>query len=789
MRRGSTTTHTRTRRALGAFALLAVLAQAGAALAVNEPLLVGTDPTNDQQRRSVTVTEIKATYDRQLKMPPESTIEVRDASNNLVSGHVVTTGGGAGQMTLIFRPDALLSEFQSPYTAKATAVPTPTGDPTVTTWKFSIDDTPPPPPSITSPPQNALLRSTSVVVAGTTAANAPVALKEGATAIGITTADASGNWQMNKTFADGPHSIVATTFDPAGNESAPSNARNFTVDSTAPAAPSITTPPEGATVTSTSVSIAGSTEPNASIVVKEGATTVATALANASGDWTTNASLADGTHAITATATDVAGNTSAASAARTFTVDLGPPELLTSDPPDHRMVTSASRITTTWNKAITGSSTIEVRDRTNTLVTGSKQVNGSTMTFTPSSGAFTGSGAPYTWTTQAFDSHGNASALVTLHFGIGAIPVITTPVENTVLGSHTVSFTGSGPAGMTAAIREGATTLASGIVDADGKWNMSASLADGAHIVTAVSIDAAGNTSEPSAARNFGVDTGPPSPPVILTPGEGAFIETAMTPITGTAEARATVRVFDNGVQVATTAASGTGSWSVTVSFLDGAHTLTARATDLAGNTSAPSAGRNITVQRLAPPPPVITHPAQGASVNRPREFFTGTGDPGTTIRVMEGTTVIAATTVLPSGLWIVDFTLPDGPHAVTAVEIDAGKSSVPTPVRSFVVDTVPPRSHITTANLTVFNLGTTKIEGTAIDANGIGSVDVFFNTVAGTPVFSARADLDGPRQNARWSLIPAGLVPGIYQVRAYATDLAGNTAYSDETILIVTLD
>ena len=61
-------------------------------------------------------------------------------------------------------------------------------------------------------------------------------------------------------------------------------------------------------------------ESGAAITVREGATTVCTATANASGVWSCASTLGLGSHTLTATQTDTAGNTSAASANVTFSV-------------------------------------------------------------------------------------------------------------------------------------------------------------------------------------------------------------------------------------------------------------------------------------------------------------------------------------------------------------------------------------------------------------------------------------------------------------------------------------
>ncbi len=60
--------------------------------------------------------------------------------------------------------------------------------------------------------------------------------------------------------------------------------------------------------------------------------------------------------------------------------------------------------------------------------------------------------------------------------------------------------------------------------------------------------------------------------------------------LTGTAEAGSTVKVYDGATLLGSATASGTGAWSYTTAALaNGAHSLTATATDAAGNTGAAS--------------------------------------------------------------------------------------------------------------------------------------------------------------------------------------------------------
>jgi hypothetical protein len=68
------------------------------------------------------------------------------------------------------------------------------------------------------------------------------------------------------------------------------------------------------------------------------------------------------------------------------------------------------------------------------------------------------------------------------------------------------------------------------------------------------------------------------------------------------AESGSSVEVFDGATSLGTTIANASGSWTKAVSLSgNGAHTLSARATDAAHNTSSPSADRHIVVDAAAP--------------------------------------------------------------------------------------------------------------------------------------------------------------------------------------------
>src|SRR5206468_5732377 len=115
------------------------------------------------------------------------------------------------------------------------------------------------------------------------------------------------------------HALTATATT-AGGTSAPSVALTVSIDTVAPAAPSVpdltAASDNGPSNTDNSTSIttpvfAGTLagEAGALVTLREGATTLGSATVDASGNWSiTSSPLSLGNHSISAVATDVAGN-------------------------------------------------------------------------------------------------------------------------------------------------------------------------------------------------------------------------------------------------------------------------------------------------------------------------------------------------------------------------------------------------------------------------------------------------------------------------------------------------
>ena len=131
------------------------------------------------------------------------------------------------------------------------------------------------------------------------------------------------------------------------------------------------------------------------------------------------------------------------------------------------------------------------------------------------------------------------------------------------------------------------------MANGSGAWSYTtAALSNGAHSLTATATDAAGNTGAASTALAVTIDTTAPVAPTIasFSPDSGVVgdhitNDNTLT-LTGTAEANSTVKVYDGATLLGSAVANGSGAWSYTTAALsNGAHNLTATATDAAGNT------------------------------------------------------------------------------------------------------------------------------------------------------------------------------------------------------------
>ena len=248
-----------------------------------------------------------------------------------------------------------------------------------------------------------------ITLTGTAVAGSTVEVFDGATQIGTATANASGAWTFaTGTLADGSHAFTSKAMDAAGNVSAASAALNVTVDTVAPAAPTVASfsPDSGKAgdgiTNANHITLAGTAVAGSTVEVFDGATQIGTATANASGAWTfATGTLADGSHAFTTKAMDAAGNLSAASAALNVTVDTvapGAPVLVS----DNSAANNSVNVTGTAEAG----SKVSLYEGTTLLGTG---VANSSGNWTINTGSL--SAGAHDFTATATDAAGNVSVI------------------------------------------------------------------------------------------------------------------------------------------------------------------------------------------------------------------------------------------------------------------------------------------------------------------------------------------------------------------------------------------
>ena len=182
---------------------------------------------------------------------------------------------------------------------------------------------------------------TDQTLSGTAEANSTVTVYQDGVALGTATANGSGDWTYHdtNTLLDAHnYSFTATATDVAGNTGSASSALVARIDTAAPNAPVITglsndsgsSSSDGITK-NTSLALSGTAEANSIVGITLGGNVIGSATTDGSGNWTyTDASKVNGnTYSYTATATDVAGNISAASSAFVAKVDTVAPNLIT----------------------------------------------------------------------------------------------------------------------------------------------------------------------------------------------------------------------------------------------------------------------------------------------------------------------------------------------------------------------------------------------------------------------------------------------------------------------------
>ncbi|WP_114962336.1 BapA/Bap/LapF family large adhesin, partial [Tritonibacter mobilis] len=388
------------------------------------------------------------------------------------------------------------------------------------------------------------------------------------TEIGSAEVDADGNWEITPStpLDDGEHSLTVTATDPAGNESASSEAFVVEVDATAPDAPDaseITVTDDVDPITGTLedgddtndtlptfAGAAGSATAGDTVTVYANGESIGTAEVAADGSWSLDPTndLDDGEYSFTVTYTDEAGNESAPTEILSATVDTGVPTI------DTATIDSAyDDVGGTTGDLSSGDTT----DDTKPEFTGSVSVTGETLT----------------------------GLIVTLYADDG----------------------NNGP------VAVGSVVLS----DETGDWTITPDepLDNDDYTFSITVSDAAGNESTPAGSFALIINGTVPDAPTIDTLSDnvgtvtgdiapnGVTDDTQPT-ISGSGAAEGdTVSIFVDGVEVGSTTADVDGNWSLELEtpLEAGTHTVTATTTTAAGNESPSSNAVTFTIATEAP--------------------------------------------------------------------------------------------------------------------------------------------------------------------------------------------
>jgi VCBS repeat-containing protein len=537
-------------------------------------------------------------------------------------------------------------------------------------------------------------------VTGTGEAGATVTIRDTAgVVIGSATVAADGSYSAPLATPQANGETVSVTLtDTAGNVSPSVDA--VAPDITAPGTPTATLSGDGGLV-------AGTGEPGAVVTVTApGGAVIGSATVGVDGSYVvTLAAPQTNGETLLVTQADAAGNISApvSVVAADVTAPAAPTVVVNGD---GTAVTGTGEpgatVTITDPAGVAIGTALVDAGGAYTAQLSTPQVNGETLT-----------------ATQA-DAAGNVSGIATTIAPDFTAPA---PVDAAINGDGTL-VSGTGEVGARIAVVDAAgTTVGTGIVAADGSFDVTLTPAQAnGEALSVVQTDAAGNASAPLALTAPDI-TAPPAPDAALDPS-GAIV-------TGTGEVGATVSVRDaGGTEIGTAIVTAQGTYTVVLATPQvDSQSLSVVQTDAAGNTSVPTP---LTASDLtAPDAPVATVGADGLSV-------TGTGEVGATIVIRDplgaviGNAVVAADGTYTAALSPAQV---DG-EVLTVRQADAaGNVSPPatTTAPDLVADTDPDAP-----------TAAVGVDGTTVAGTAIGGAVITVYDADGAVIANGLANADG---------------------------------------------
>jgi acyl-coenzyme A thioesterase PaaI-like protein len=748
------------------------------------------------------------------------TVTLYDGTTSVGTGTVASTG--TWSITT-----GTLATGVHPFTAKQAD---PYGDPSPSSGTLDVTIAAPPaapgsptlsPASDSGTQGDGVTDDTTPTLTGTGTPGDTIILYDGTLSVGSAVVGSSGTWSVtSSTLPVGNAMLSAVQEDSAGDISAASSTLDLTI-SPVPVAPgALTLAPASDTgtkgddqTTDTTLTITGTGVAGDTVTLYDGATSVGSGTVASTGTWSvTSGTLTVGTHTLTATETDPYGDISPSSSTLDVTIQLPPAAPGTPTlSPSSDSGTKGDDVTDATRPMITGTG---VAGETIALYDGTTEVGSATV---GSSGIWAITTAPladglHPLVATQIDQYGNISAnSPTLDLTIAPAPAapgsptLSPPSDSGTQGDGitdvtTPTITGTGTAGDTITLYDGATSVGSAVVNQAGTWSIvSGTLADGAHTLMATQTDPYGDISAFSSTLAVTIVAVPAAPAdLTLAPASDSGVQgddstdiTALT-ITGTGSAGDAVTLYNGVTAVGSGTVASDGSWSITTGTLAyGVQTFTATQADQYDDVSPSSGTLDVTIAAPPSAPGAITlSPASDSGVQGDgitdvtTPTLTGTGTPGDTITLYDGTIAVGSAVVGQDGAWsITSGSLGVGVAMLTATDTDAaGDVSSASATLDLTIVPVPaaPGNLGLSADTDSGVQGDDSTDDTTPTIVGTGTAgDTVVLYDAGTQIGTAVVGSTGT-----WSIAPGTLGLGVHPLTATESD-----QYGDVSPLSGTLD
>ncbi|ECL9087208.1 Ig-like domain repeat protein [Salmonella enterica subsp. enterica] len=657
-------------------------------------------------------------------------------------------------------------------------------------------------------------------IVGTAEENAKVDIYVDNKLVASVDVDKDGNWSYefkDNELSEGENSIKVVAVDKAGN-------KNETTDSII----TDTIPPEKPTIelddssdsgikndnitNSTLPTFIGVAEPGSTVSIYLGLKHLGEVIVAKDGTWsyTLTTPLKDGEYNITATATDIAGHTSA-TANLPFTIDT-------------RISYFSAEIETTNDSGIVGDN---VTNNTRPTFTGKTEPNAIISVINSETGeevifkANDKGEWTFNFTSDSVEGINNLTFTVedvagnkkdfSFSYVIDTIAPVppTVSLEDFVVLPNGIILSGNDlpalvgtaePKSTILLMRDG--KLYDNIeVDSNGTWNyqFSNKFLQGAYDIEIISQDAAGNKSS-TVKYSFTIQTEvvPPKAELDASDDSGAkgdWITNKHNALTllGTADRFATVNILIDGKTIGVTTADADGNWNFDISrnLSDNVYKITVESIDPLGRTS--SVDYQLTIDSFTPIPTVMLHDSADSGVkgdmitkiNTP--LFTGMAEANAKVSIYVDGVLSGEAIAGDDGVWNFQFTtaLSDGSHDVTVKVEDIAGNTASSSAYNFQIVTQTQKPTIELVNDTgvdntdhIINEKNPALTGTAAPYS---TVKLYID---GALIAEVRTNKDG-----RWEYTlkaDQGLVDGDHRITASVEDIAGNIAHSDPFLISV---